>query len=100
MRRDWLALDGEPATEPAGLVGFSDACLILGHESHTVSMVSLRHYQAARFADTTTAGTIASRHCPLDQLTLARVPAIEPYLAGYARFLRRLAQHMRTAPES
>jgi hypothetical protein len=98
-RRDWLALDREPGSDPAGPVGFSDAHLILGHESHPVSVLSLRHYQAARFADATTAGIIASRHCRLDQLTLAPVPAIEPYLAGYTRFLRRLAQHARTGPE-
>ena len=49
-RRDWLALDGEPGSDPAGPVGFSDAYLILGHESHPVSVLSLRHHQAARFA--------------------------------------------------
>jgi hypothetical protein len=63
-----------------------------------VSVLSMRHYQAAQFTDTTTAATIASRHCPLDQLTLAPVPAIEPYLAGYTRFLRRMGQHARASP--
>jgi hypothetical protein len=97
-RRDWLAFDGEPAADPACPVGFSDAHLVLGGEPCLVSVLSLRHYQAARFADASTAGTIASRHCPLDQLALAPVPAIEPYLAGYTRFLRRMARHMQAGP--
>jgi len=58
-----------------------------------VSVLSWRHYQAARFADATTAGVIASCHCPLDQLTVAPVPAIEPYLVGHNAFMRRLARH-------
>jgi hypothetical protein len=63
-----------------------------------VSLLSLQHYQAARFTDAATAGTIASRHCPLDQVTLAPVPAIEPYLADYTAFMRRMARRVRTAP--
>jgi hypothetical protein len=38
--------------------------------------------------------TIASRHCPLDQVSLAPVPAIEPCLAGYLSFLRRMGRQM------
>lgn len=99
QRRDWLAFDGEPTADPPGPVLFSDAHLLLGGQPHPVNVLTLRPYQAAQFTDaTTTAGTIASRHCPLDQLTLAPVPAIEPYLAGYTRFLRRMGQHMRTSP--
>lgn len=98
QRRDWLAFDGEPGPDPPGPVVFSDAHLLLGGEPRLVSVLSLRPYQAAQFTDATTAGTIASRHCPLDQLTLAPVPAIEPYLAGYTRFLRRMGQHVRTSP--
>jgi hypothetical protein len=99
QRRDWLALDGEPTADPPGPVLFSDAHLLLGGQPHPVNVLTLRPYQAAQFTDaTTTAGTIASRHCPLDQLTLAPVPAIEPYLAGYTRFLRRMGQHVRTSP--
>jgi hypothetical protein len=97
-RRDWLAVDGEPGPDPPGPVVFSDAHLLLGGEPRPVSVLSMRHYQAAQFTDTTTAATIASRHCPLDQLTLAPVPAIEPYLAGYTRFLRRMGQHTRASP--
>jgi hypothetical protein len=99
QRRDWLAVDGQPGPDPPGPVVFSDAHLLLGGEPRPVSVLSLRHYQAAQFTDATTAGTIASRHCPLDQLTLAPVPAIEPYLAGYTRFLRRMGQHARTSPQ-
>ena len=58
-----------------------------------MSVLSFRHYQAARFADAATTGIIASRHCPLDQLTLAPVPAIESYLAGSTAFWRRAARH-------
>lgn len=58
-----------------------------------MSVLWFRHYQAARFADAATTGIIASRHCPLDQLTLAPVPAIEPYLAGCTAFWRRAAWH-------
>jgi hypothetical protein len=98
QRRDWLALDGEPTADPPGPVVFSGAHLLLGGEPRPVSVLSLRHYQAAQFTDATTAATIASRRCPLDQLTLGPVPAIEPYLAGYTRFLRRMGQHVRTSP--
>jgi hypothetical protein len=97
-RRDWLALDGEPGPDPPGPVVFSDAHLLLGGEPRPVSVLLLRHYQAAPFTDATTAATIASRHCPLDQLTLAPVPAIEPYLAGYTRFLRRMGPHAPASP--
>ena len=92
-RRDFLALYRQPRSDPPGPVGFSDAHLVLGQEPHPVSVLSFRHYQAARFADAATTGLIASRHCPLDQLTLAPVPAIEPYLAGWTAFWRRAARH-------
>ena len=75
-RRDWLALYRQPRSDPPGPVGFSDAHLVLGQEPHPVSVLLFRHYQAARFADAATTGMIPSRHCPLDQLTLAPVPAI------------------------
>ena len=92
-RRDWLALYRQPRPDPPGPVGFSDAHLVLGQEPYPVSVLSFRHYQAARFADAATTGMIASRRCPLDQLSLAPVPAIEPYLAGYTAFCRRAARH-------
>ena len=92
-RRDFLALYRQPRPEPPGPAGFSDVHLVLGHEPHLVSVLSFRHYQAARFADAAATGLIASRHCPLDQLTLAPVPAIEPYLAGCTAFWRRAARH-------
>ena len=83
----------EPAPDPPGPVDAGDAQLVLGHEPCPVTVLSWRHYQAARFADATTAGVIASRHCPLGQVTLAPVPAIQPYLAGHNAFMRRLARH-------
>ena len=92
-RRDWLALYRQPRPDPPGPVGFSDAQLVLGQEPYPVSVLSFRHYQAARFADAATTGMIASRRCPLDQLSLAPVPAIEPYLAGYTAFCWRAARH-------
>jgi hypothetical protein len=48
-----------------------------------VTALSDRHYQAAGFARDGMAGTIATRHCPLDQLSVAPVTAIDPYLDGY-----------------
>jgi hypothetical protein len=92
-RRDFLALCRQPRPDPPGPVGFSDAHLVLGQEPRPVSVLPFRHYQAARFADAATTGMIASRHCPLDQLTLAPVPAIEPYLVGYTAFWQRAARH-------
>jgi hypothetical protein len=92
VRRNWLAAAFQAQPPPVGPVDVSDGHLLLGHEPHPVSVLSFGHYQAARFADAATAGIIASRHCPLDQLTLAPVPAIEPYLAGYPAYLRR-ARH-------
>ena len=92
-RRDWLALYRQPRSEPPGPVSFSDAHLVLGQEPRPVSVLAFRHYQAARFADAAATGMIASRHCPLDQLALAPVPAIEPYLAGATAFARRAARH-------
>jgi len=83
----------QPRSDPPGPVGFGDVHLVLGQEPHPVSVLSFRHYQAARFADAATTGMIASRHCPLDQLTLAPVSAIEPYLAGGTAFQRRAARH-------
>jgi hypothetical protein len=40
-------------------------------------------------------GTIATRHCPLDQLSVATVAATDPYLDGYLAFLQRLARTRR-----
>jgi hypothetical protein len=93
-RRDWLAFDDDQAPDPPGPADVGDAHLVLGHEPCPVTVLSWRHYQAAGFADATTAGVIASRHCPLGQLTLAPVPAIESYLTGHTDFLRRLARHV------
>ena len=62
-RRDFLALYRQPRPDPPGPVGFSDAHLVLGQEPHLVSVLSFRHYHAARFADASTTGMIASRHC-------------------------------------
>ena len=89
VRRNWLAPAFQAQPSPVGPVDFGDAHLVLGDEPHPVSVLSFRHYQAAQFADAATAGIIASRHYPLDQLTLAPVPAIEPYLAGSTAFLPR-----------
>jgi hypothetical protein len=60
-----------------------------------VTVLSYRHYQAASFTRGGMAGTVGSRHCPLDQLSLARVPAIDPYLAGYTAFLQQMARRRR-----
>lgn len=91
--RDWLAFDEEPASDPEGPVAFSDALLVIDGEPCAVSVLSYQHYQAARFACVGSAGTIASRHCPLDRLSLTAVPSIEPYLAGYTEFMRRMGRH-------
>lgn len=93
-RRDWLAFDDDQAPDPPGPVDVGDAHVVLGHEPCPVTVLSWRHYQAASFADATTAGVIASRHRPLDQVTMAPVPAIEPYLTGQTAFLRRLARQV------
>ena len=92
-RRDWLAFCRQPRSEPPGPVSFSDAHLVLRQEPQLVTVLRFRQYQAARFADGGTTGLIASRHYPLDQLTLAPVPAIEPYLVGSTAFARRAARH-------
>ncbi|MBV9379357.1 MAG: hypothetical protein JO242_01625 [Streptosporangiaceae bacterium] len=60
-----------------------------------MTALSDRHYQAAGFACGGMTGTIATRHCPLDQLSVGRVTAIDPYLDGYLAFLQRLARHRR-----
>jgi hypothetical protein len=60
-----------------------------------VTVLSYRHYQTASFTHGGMAGTVGSRHCPLDQLSLARVPTIDPYLAGYTAFLQRMARRRR-----
>ncbi len=81
-----------------GPVGFSDAHLVLGQEPHPVSVLSFRHYQAARFADAATTGLIASRHCPLDQLTLAPVSServADPRRAGSGCHVRTAARSRR-----
>lgn len=63
-----------------------------------VTVLSFGTYQAASFVSNGMAGTVASRHCAINQLCLARVPAIEPYLDGYRAFLLRMARHQRTRP--
>jgi SPFH domain/Band 7 family protein len=89
--RDWLDYDDQAAADPAGPVTFSDAHIFLQGQLSAVTVLSCRHYQVASFPHAGMAGTIGSRHCPLDQLSLARVPAIDPYLAGYTAFLQRMA---------
>jgi hypothetical protein len=92
-RGNWLAFDDEPASDPYGPVAFSDAVIAINGEPCAVSVLSCRHYQAARFAQASSAGTIASRHCPFDRLNLTTVPSIEPYLTGYTEFIKRMGRH-------
>jgi hypothetical protein len=94
-RGDWLDYDDHAAADPAGPVTFSDASIFLEGQPNAVTVLSYRQYQAAVFAGGGMAGTVGSRHCPLDQLRLARVPSIEPYLAGYTAFLSQMARERR-----
>jgi hypothetical protein len=94
-RGDWLDYDDHAAADPAGPVTFSDASIFVEGQPAAVTVLSYRHYQAAVFACGGMTGAVGSRHCPLDQLRLARVPSIEPYLAGYTAFLSGLARQWR-----
>jgi hypothetical protein len=91
------AYDDGAAADPAAPVTFSDTHIRLGGKTTAVTALSDRHYQAAGFAGEGMAGTVATRHCPLDQLSIAPVAAIDPYLDGYLAFLQRLARHRRRA---
>jgi hypothetical protein len=42
-RRDWLAFDDEPASDPEGPVVFSDALIAIDGEPCAVSVLSYRH---------------------------------------------------------
>jgi hypothetical protein len=95
-RGDWAAGDDAPAADPPVPVTFGDGQIAIDGQPVAVSVLTCRHYQAASFRHGGTAGTVASRHCPLHRLNLGRVPAIDPYLDGYLAFLRQLARPRRT----
>lgn len=94
-RGDWAGYDDGAVADPAGPVTFSDTHIRLGGETTAVTALSDRHYQAAAFAREGMTGTIATRHCPLGELSVAPVSAIDPYLDGYLAFLPRLARRRR-----
>ncbi len=94
-RGDWQAYDDAAAADPTGPVTFSDAHIRAGGIITAVTALSDRHYQAASFTCEGMAGTIATRHCPLGQLSIDRATPIDPYLDGYLAFLQRLARHRR-----
>jgi hypothetical protein len=95
-RGDWAAYDDGAAADLAGPVTFSDTHIRLGGKTAAVTALSDRHYRAAGFAGEGMTGTIATRHCPLDRLSVAPVTAIDPYLDGYLAFLQRLARTRRS----
>ena len=97
-RGNWRAMDDDTGADPPGPVAFSDGDIVIEGERCAVTVLTLGTYQAASFTRNGLAATVASRHCRINQLSLARVPAIEPYLDGYRAFLLRMARHQRTRP--
>jgi len=79
-------------------VTFSDAYILVEGEGCAVTVLAVGDYQAASFARNGMAGTVASRHCAINHLSLARVPAIDPYLDRYIAFLRQMPRRMQTRP--
>ena len=97
--RFWLgAMRDDTEADPPGPVTFSDADILIEGERCTVTVLTHGGYQAASFTRNGIAGTVASRHCAIDQLSLARVPTIDPYLDEYMAFLREMPQRLRTRP--
>lgn len=98
-RRDWRTFYlHDTGADPPGPVTFSSADILIEGEPCAVTVLTHGNYQAASFARNGVAGTVASRHCAINQLSLARVPAIEPYLDGYRALLRQLPRHLQTRP--
>lgn len=99
---DWRAwsrgMRDDTDPETPGPVTFSDASILVEGERCAVTVLAHGDYQAASFAHNGISGTVASRHCPIDQLSLARVPAIDPYLDEYLAFLRDMPQRLRARP--
>ena len=83
-RGDWRAVDHDTGADPPGPVTFSDADIIIEGERCAGTVLTSGTYQAASSACNGIAGTVAARHCAINQLSLARVPAIERYLDGHA----------------
>jgi hypothetical protein len=100
--RDWRAWYGalrdDTEADPPGPVTSSDADILIEGERCTVAVLTHGDYQAATFTRNGLAGTVASRHYAIDQLSLARVPTIAPYLDEYMAFLREMPQRLRTRP--
>ena len=100
--RDWRAwyraMRDDTEADPPGPMTFSDADILIEGERCAVTVLTHGDYQAASFTRNGIAGTVASRHYAIDQLSLARVPAIDPYLDEYMAFLRQMPQRLRTRP--
>jgi hypothetical protein len=97
-RGDWRSVDNDAGADPPGPVTFSEADIIIEGKRCAVTVLTFGTYQAACFVSNGVAGTLASRHFAINQIILAWVPAVEPYLDGYRAFLLRMARHRRTRP--
>ena len=91
-RQDWKGLGYPPERIPADGPFAQDLTEILvGGTPRRVPVVTYKHYSALSFAEGDTIVTVESRHPLPERPWFEPVTDLEPFFAGYTRFLDELA---------